>query len=123
MKYTEIKDEQPEMIECFFAFSNTQFAEGIKKHNLEGKKICNHPGGLYGTREGIEKMMAFYDNQSKCIAEECDPQEVYNYEFGNHECSYTNDDTEAIKIVVAYFGDNVNVKRKFGYVPIDQLNF
>lgn len=77
-------------------------------------------GGLFGTKEGIEKFMGFYDKQTERIAAECDPQEVYNYEFDNHECSYTNDDTEAIKLVCSYFGLEraLTVKRRFGYFDI-----
>lgn len=119
--YTTIKDRQPELFECFFAFSNKQFTEGRKKAGLEGKKICTLENiGLYGTREGIKKLLADYDAIDKEIAENCDPQEVYNYEFDNHECSYTNDDEEAINIVVRIFGTEKakKIKRRFAYTNI-----
>ncbi len=79
---------------------------------------------LYGTKEGIAKFMNHYDEQSKQIANECDPQEVYDYEFGNHECSYTCDDEECIKIVFGYFGleRTKEVKRRFGYYDLNKLN-
>ena len=115
------------MFECFFAFSNDQFKEGVKKLNLEGKKIFRGAGGLYGTKEGIKKLYADYDNISKQVAEQCNPQEAYEYEFDNHDCGYTGDDEEAIKIVVSYFGEEraKTVKRHNGcaYVNIDELNF
>ena len=38
------------------------------------------------------------------VVENCSPQEVYDYEFLNHECGWTGDDEEAIQIVVHYFG-------------------
>jgi hypothetical protein len=120
-KYTEIKAGQAECWKCFFAFSNEQFAEGKKKAEIaDGEKIYNGGYGLYGTKEGIQKFMGFYDEQSKQIAAECDPQEVYDYEFGNHECSYTCDDEECIKIVCSYFGleRTLQVKRRFGYFDI-----
>ena len=98
--YRQIKDQQPVLFECFFAFSNEQFAEGKKKAGIEGKKILDGGHGLYGTKEGIQKLFDHYDNVDKEVAEQCDPQDVYDYEFNNHECGYTNTDEEAIKIVV-----------------------
>jgi hypothetical protein len=112
--YTELKNSQPVMHDCFFAFCSHQVAEGIKKHGLEGKKLYDGGMGLIGTREGIKEFLSFYDNNTAEIAANCNPQEVYDYEFGNHECEYTQDDTEAIKIVAATFGDEIakTVKRR-----------
>lgn len=123
--YSELNNKQAPMIECFFAFSNQQFAEGVKNASLEGKKIYRGDGGLYGTREGITQFFKFYDDLNKEIGEKCDPQEVYDYEFNNHECDYTGDDTEAIKMVVSYFGDEKagTVKRKYARVKISDLQF
>lgn len=123
--YSELKNIQPELVECFFAFSNQQFEEGKKKAGIEDKKIYKASGGLFGTHEGIKKLYDDYDAISKRITAECDPQEVYDYEFGNHECSYTCDDTEAIKIVAAYFDDEKTktVKRRFAYTKIEDLDF
>jgi len=115
--YTQIKNVEPILTDCFFAFSNVQFEEGMSKHNLKGQKICSAGAGLYGTREGIKTLFDFYENRSKEISKKCEPQEVYDYEFCNHECSYTNDDEEAIKIVIDIFGTEraKEVKRKYGY--------
>lgn len=123
MKYQEIKNEQPILRECFFAFSKEQFEEGVKKHNLEGKKLYRGFGGLIGTKEGIEELNKFYDNMGKRIGQECNPQEVYNYEFGNHECSYTNNDSEPMKIILCYFTEEQcrKVKRRFGHSTIEKL--
>lgn len=125
--YCDVKNQQPELFECFFAFSNDQFNEGIKTNKLEGKKILRAAGGLFGTREGIQKLYNDYDNISNQIANECDPQDCYDYEFSNHECGYTGDDEEAIKILVSYFGEEraKTVKRKNGcaYVNINELDF
>lgn len=122
-KYTQIREKEPELFECFFAYSKEKIEEGIKKTGIAGKKIYSGGGGLYGTKEGIEKLMAFYDARSEEISRECDPQEVYDFEFNNHECSYTNDDEDAIKIIVCYFGEerSKTVKRRFGYTNIDDL--
>jgi hypothetical protein len=124
MNYQEIKNQQPVLKECFFAFSTEQYQEGITKHNLEGKKIYRGFGGLYGTKEGIEELMNFYDKISDQIGKECDPQEVYNYEFDNHECSISCDDTEPMKLVLSYFTEEQckNIKRKYGYSSMDELS-
>lgn len=123
--YTLLKDQQPELVDCFFAFSNKQFDEAIIKHNLQDKKILRADGGLFGTKEGIQKLYDDYEAISQQITETCDPQEVYAYEFDNHECSYVGDDEEAIKLVVSYFGDEKakEVKRRFAVTKIENLKF
>lgn len=123
MNYQQIKNEQPVLKDCFFAFSNEQYNEGIKKHNLEGKKIYRGMGGLFGTYEGIEELMSFYDNLGKRIGQECDPQEVYDYELDNHECSYTNDDSEPMMICLSHFTEEQcsKIKRRFGHSSIGEL--
>ena len=122
MKYREICDEQPVMNNCFFAFSNKQIHEGLDRFGLTINQIVSADMGLYGTIEGIKEFFKFYDNQAEKISKECDPQEVYDYEFNNHECSYTCDDEEVIKIIIGYFGleKAKQVKRKFGYYKIQE---
>lgn len=121
-KYTEIKDQHPELVDCFFAFSNQQLNEGWDKIGRD-KELRSGGNGLYGTVEGIRKLWADYDAINKRIGEECDPQEVYEYEHNNHECSYTNDDSEAMKICIAYFGEEraALIKRHHKWKSIEQL--
>jgi len=122
MKYREFRDQEPELFECFFAFSNKQFEEGVKKAGIEEKKIFRGIGGLYGTSEGINKFMSFYDKQHDEIAAQCDPQDVYDDEFVNHECSYVGSDSEAIQIVISYFGKERarTVNRKYANTQIPE---
>jgi hypothetical protein len=123
--YQKLKDKHPTLVDCFFAFSKSQYEEAIIKHNLQDKKILRADGGLYGTQEGISKLYEDYENISKEITETCEPQEVYDYEFFNHECSYVGSDEEAIKLVVSYFGDEKakDVKRKCVIIKIENLKF
>jgi hypothetical protein len=125
MNYQQIKNDQPILRECFFAFGQDQFNEGIIKHNLQDKKIYSSLGGLYGTKEGITELMSFYDNLNNRIAKECSPQEVYDYEYDNHECSITCDDSEAMMIALGIFSEEQcrTIQRKFGYLclSIDEL--
>ena len=102
--YKELKNEHPELKECFFAFSNEQYEEGIKEHNLEGKKLFRSVAGLLGTKEGLEQVSKAYKEREQKIREQCTPQEVYENEFSNYECGYTYDDSEALEIVENYFG-------------------
>lgn len=120
MTYQEIKSKHPVLFECFFAFSNQQFAEGVKKAGLEEKKIFRGQAGLFGTKEGIEKLYADYKLIEKGVAKSCTPQEVYDDEYINHECGYVGDDEEAIQIVVGYFGKEKakEVNRSFAYTKI-----
>ena len=125
MSYQEIKNRQPVLKDCFFAFSNEQFAEGIKEFSLEGQKIFKGAHGLFGTQEGIHDLMKFYDGTSAEISEKCTPKEVYDYEFINHECDYIGDDTDAIKLTLSYFDiEKVReVKRRFAYVKLEDIKF
>lgn len=121
--YQEIKNIQPELVECFFAFDKKQYEEGIAKFNLEGKKILRGVGGLFGTQEGIQKLYDDYNAITKRITAECNPQDVYDYEFGNHECSYVGDDAEAMKIVISHFEPEQynEVKRKCKYYTNEEI--
>jgi len=123
MTYQEIKNQQPVLENCFFAFSNSQLAEGLKKFNLDKKDILSGGAGLYGTKEGIKSLFSYYESLNARIGKECDPQAVYDYEFSNHECGYIGDDTEAMKLVISYFSDAqcAEVKRKYVYYSIDEL--
>lgn len=118
--YLEIKEKEPELDHCFFAFSKEQLEEGLQKWNLTRDQIKAAPAGLYGTSEGIKKFLSFYEMQREEIAKECDPQEVYAYEFNNHKCGYIGDDEDAIMAIIFYFGKDIakTVKRTCGYYNI-----
>lgn len=98
---------------CFFAFSNEQFEEGMKKINAGGEKIYHAGAGLYGTKSGLASYMNALSSYRKLIKEECDPQEIYLYEYNNHECCIAFDgDKEAYAVVVRYFGAETASKIK-----------
>ena len=102
---------QPKMRECFFAFGNDQFKEGIQAQHLEGKKIYSAGMGLYGTKEGIDDFYKQYEEPERRIREECNPQEVYFYEYNNHESMYDWDgDENAIRVIIGYWGVDVAKK-------------
>jgi len=124
MTYQEINSQQPVLEKVFFAFSNEQFAEGKKKIGVtDNKDLLKGFGGCFGTKQGLKDMADFYEDRAARIKNECSPQDVYEYEFGNHECSYTCDDSEAMEIVIDYFGKDraKEVQRKYGYRSIDSF--
>lgn len=111
--YEELKNTHIEPVNCFYAFSNKQYDEAIKEKKLEGQKIYKTSiSGLYGTKEGLDAYYAKINEHTKRIPKECTPQEVYDYEFINHECGYVGSDEEAIEIVRTYFGFNVIVPKR-----------
>lgn len=112
-RYREIQDMQPDADKCgvFFAFSNSQFHEGYDHlvelgHIKKGDKVVQTGiGGMFGTKESIDKFLGFYEDRNKEVAAECDPQEVYFYEYNNHESMIAWDgDLEAIKLIIDLFG-------------------
>lgn len=109
--------------EYFFAFSEQQFNEGAKKCN--GKKIYRAKYGLFGTKEGIKKFYDFYVNKDKIIAERCNPQEVYFWEYNNHECMIDGyeGDRAAILIILITWGIDVarKIKRYSAFYSLDQI--
>jgi hypothetical protein len=124
--YREILDEEIDCYKhnCFFAFDSKQAAEGMKKAGIsEGEKLYSTGSGLHGTKEGLKRYFTAIKEKEARIAKECNPREVYDYEFANHECGYTCDDREAIIIVVHYFGKEAakKIERRFGHINIDNL--
>lgn len=108
--YHELKNEHPdtEKYGVFFAFGTDQFEAGKKKlsekgYIKDGDTICDGGCGLYGTKEEISRYYDFYAERDKKIKRECNPQEVYFYEWNNHECMFGNDDS-ALKCIIETFG-------------------
>ena len=79
---------------------------------------------MYGTQNGITDFINFYDDRNKAIPTECDPQEVYFYEYNNHESMFAWDgDLEAIKLIIDYYGADVarNIKRYNASMSVENL--
>lgn len=130
-RYREIQDTHPDADKCgvFFAFSNQQFSEGYKHlvelgHIKDGDKVLQSIGGAFGTKDGLDKFFKFYKDRDKPIREECDPQEVYFYEYNNHESMISWDgDLEAIKIIIDIWGADVarNIERYNASMTVEQI--
>lgn len=114
-RYKELKNSHPDTGKygVFFAFSKNQFKEGydrlVKRGFIEdGDKIQYTRSGMYGTKGCIERFYRYYDTIYAKIKEECDPQEVYFYEYNNHECQISLDgDLDAINIIKEIYGEDI----------------
>ncbi len=132
-RYSELKEQGNtvsfDKIGVFAAFSNEQFKEGYDRlvklgHIKDGDKVYHLCGGCYGTKEGYERLAAFYDGIEKIIQSECDPQEVYYYEYNNYECCIAYDgDYDAMKQIILTFGKEAasKVKRFRAMYTIDEI--
>lgn len=116
-RYRELRDQHPDSSQygVFFAFGLKQREEGIRSLINRGyitkdehSKIFYYGYGLYGIPSEVKRFLDFYKERNRRIAEECDPYEVYCYEYNNHECGISSDgDLGAINIVVDYWGADV----------------
>jgi len=127
--YNGIYDTDPDCDKhrVFFAFSDEQLKEGMKKFGYKDFSEIRSAGagtGAFGSPEGLKSFFEEYDNRTKRVAAECDPQKVYEYEYGNYECGYICDDEEAIKTVVSIFGKEKaqQVVRKHSLISIDEID-
>lgn len=128
-RYKELDNAHPDMsnLPVFFAFGQQQFNEHLavfRRKYGEDAVIKSAGAGLYGTVEGIRAVFKFYDDKHKQIAEECDPQEIYCYEFNNYEsCIAYDGDLNAIRKVLDLFGEEAarGVKRFCDFYSIESL--
>lgn len=112
-RYIEIREMHPDCDEygVFFAFNHEQFIKGYKRlvelgFIKGGDKVCQGGSGVLGSKDSIDRFYQFYEDRTKRVAEECDPQEVYFYEYNNHECMISWDgDKDAIELIELYWGE------------------
>lgn len=122
----QIRSVDLRKFDMFAVFSKEQFEQGMKEIRplRQGEKLVTFGAGIYGTKDGIANCIAWIDERNKQIAAECDPQEVYVYEFNNYESAIAFDgDENAIRFVADLFGWETakTVKRCCAYYSIDDL--
>lgn len=128
-RYKELSNAHPDTdkLPVFYAFGQKQFGEHLtllRRKYGEDIVIKSAGAGLYGTVEGLNAVFQFYSDRDKRIAEECDPQEVYCYEFNNYEsCIAFDGDVNAIRLVLSIFGEEAarGVERFNAFYSIDDL--
>lgn len=115
--YRELIDQKNNMVNgekegIFFAFDNDQFDAGYNrvKHLLEeGEKVIKCRYGLFGVKRCLDAWFKRMAEIDKKIADECDPQEVYCYEYNNYECMFDGyeGDRNAFELVRDLFGAEI----------------
>ena len=95
----------------FWAFIEEQFDKGYKRlvkdgFIKDGDKIYQTRHALYGSKESLDNFFKFYKQVDEQIKENCDPQEVYFYEYNNFECMFSGDE-QAYNTIVELWGTDV----------------
>lgn len=105
-KYVEIKQEQFDFKAHggFFAFGQDQFTT----NKIGEAPFVSLGMGLYCSEANAEALSKafhkFVDETNKRIKENCEPKEVFDYEYGNHECDYTNDVENPCMYIIELYG-------------------
>lgn len=105
MKYYQFKEKNYKPLHdfisknVFFAFSNEQFEEGLKKFNITREEAPNKLHRYYGggfiliekEHEEDKITRACHKAQRKYLSKFKNLVSALRYEMGNHECAYTGD--------------------------------
>lgn len=104
--YKTMKDQHQKEVNdfpMFFAFSNSQFDEGMKNFGLEPSdtdKIYSLGGGGYYKKTDAEKLHSMFNRHDEemktAMSNETFIYDMFYYELGNHEYTYTYDITQTI---------------------------
>ena len=113
--------------DIFWAFSNQQFADGLKSIRplKDGEKLVRIGAGGFGTRDGVDRYLKCLHEYDDRIKEDCDPQEVYCWEYNNHESFLSWDgDMGAIQVIIDIWGADVakTIKRRSVCYSIDEMS-
>lgn len=126
--YKQMKDRHQKQLNDFpimFAFSNKQFDEGMKKLGLEKDQtnmVLDIGNGGFIKKESLEEFDNMFEQQEKELktAIEADQTgegfilEMFRYELGNHEYSYTrdlNDTLQALDLSMTSINERPNLKK------------
>jgi hypothetical protein len=90
----------------FFAFSNNQLNEGIKKHDLKGVKLVSLGSGMYcpktNARAVIRALDGIYRLGIEQDIKENGIDKIILRELYNHECFYTGDIADCVNKLKDY---------------------
>ena len=100
-KLTKIIDD----LKVFFAFSDSQFNEGLEKTGEKKENIVSMGMGGFLPKENVQK----YIEETKALDEwliqevkKLNPNEVISYELNNYESYYTGDISTAYEVLKGY---------------------
>ena len=129
-RYEELEDSKQsirfEDFNMFCAFTDEQFNLGLRSIRSlnDGEKIRSLGAGVFGTKDGIDRFFKAQRKTDDIIAEECNPQEVYYYEYNNYEsCINFDGDLDAIRKVASIWGWEVarTINRLSTCYTIDEI--
>ena len=120
MKYSELEaaaEKRISSVPMFFAFSNEQFAEGLKKLGVDDpKELVSIIGGGYIKKTDKHLLEEAYEENMKerkeFLADPKQLHEAFLYELGNHEHCITGNDVEVWCAVGASVKDSTPEQRK-----------
>lgn len=127
--YQELTEFRYEDFGIFVAYTKEQFKNHydalIKEGRIrEGEELVKSSDYIFGTKAGFKKLDEYLTRVKDRIKAECDPQEVYWYEYNNGECFLSWDgDAYAIKQIIHFFGIDAarNIRRISAEYSIDEL--
>lgn len=109
-KYKELCDQQLDLdsVGVFWAFSDEQFDKGLDKLKEKGMysdedTLVAIDGGGFLPKKNMPALRELLDSRRQKKAE-CDPQEVYFYEYNECEGMYSCGEENAYDIVEHIFG-------------------
>ena len=109
----------------FFAFNDEQFESGKEKAGIkEGEKVYRFCSGGFASKEGLEQLKKAINDRNDLIKAECSAQEVYWFEYNNHECMLsTEGDYDAIANIISIFGIETakQIDRVDGLYPVEAI--
>lgn len=126
--HRELTEFRYEDYGIFVAYSKEQFKNHydalIKEGRISENEQIVKSGCTFGTEASFKKLDEYLTRVKDRIKAECDPQEVYWYEYNNGECFLSWDgDAYAIKQIIHYFGIDAarNIRRISAEYSIDEL--
>jgi len=113
VKYAELKKLSSEKLtesynkcKVFWAFSNEQFDENLKKEGIDkNERITSIGMGGYLPSKNVKKYIKLMEEHSdwfKTEIKKVNKEEVILYELRNFECYYTGDITDALQVLESY---------------------
>jgi hypothetical protein len=111
ISYRALRERQQKDINkfpMFWAFSDEQFVEGMRRLGLEPEQtseICRMPAGGFSRKSDVSsfiKMMERHDAEMQAsvdadVTGEGFIFDMFNYELANHEYVYTRDVSDALR--------------------------
>lgn len=97
--------------EIFIAFTKEDLEDKAEQRGLDLQEVFHFRYGICGTEKGYKQYLDDMKAIRKSIAAECNPQEVYYYEWNNHECHINLEgDLEPANIIRRIWGKETLAK-------------